>query len=278
SDGFEQTVDFLNARPIRKPKRKDTQVPQPSGPTESVADEDVHRESGDSLVRAATTASSLEAEQNSGNTLQSDEDSLKLDELMELCTNLQNGVLNLEKTKTTQKNEIDSLKRRGRRIDTIDADDEITLVNGVENEMFDVDNLGGEEVFVAEQEVAKIYADHQLAKRMQAQEQKDLSDAEKDTLFQQLLEKRRKALKRVNIFEDIRIELVKEKRAGEELIQDSIKKQKVEDDKEKAELKQLVETIPDEEEVAIDAIPLAVKSPRIVDWKIHKEAKKATIK
>ncbi|GJX69675.1 hypothetical protein Tco_0305402 [Tanacetum coccineum] len=30
----------------------------------------------------------------------------------------------------------------------------------------------------------------------------------------------------------------------------------------------------DEEEVAIDAIPLAVKSPSIVDWKIHKEGRK----
>ncbi|GJY22403.1 hypothetical protein Tco_0396061 [Tanacetum coccineum] len=51
----------------RKPKRKDTQVPQPSGPTDIVADEVVHKELGDSLVRAATTASSLEAEQDSGN-------------------------------------------------------------------------------------------------------------------------------------------------------------------------------------------------------------------
>nr|GEV39003.1 hypothetical protein [Tanacetum cinerariifolium] len=39
---------------------------------------------------------------------------------------------------------------------------------------------------------AKIDADHQLAERMQAQEQKELSIAEKATLFQQLLEKRRK--------------------------------------------------------------------------------------
>nr|GEY19258.1 hypothetical protein [Tanacetum cinerariifolium] len=51
-----------------KPKRKDTQVPQPSGPTEFVEDEDVHKELGDSLVRAATTASSLEAELDSGGT------------------------------------------------------------------------------------------------------------------------------------------------------------------------------------------------------------------
>nr|GEV73445.1 uncharacterized mitochondrial protein AtMg00810-like [Tanacetum cinerariifolium] len=51
--------------------------------------------------------------------------------------------------------------------------------------------------------------------------------------------------------------------------------QKVKDDKEKAELKQLMETIPIEEEVEIDAISLAVKSPWIIDWKIHKEGKKS---
>ncbi|GKA62327.1 hypothetical protein Tco_0761846 [Tanacetum coccineum] len=67
----------------------------------------------------------------------------------------------------------------------------------------------------------------------------------------------------------------KEKRAGEELIQESSKKQKVDDDKETAEFKQCMEIIPDEEEVTIDAIPLAVKSSRIVDWKIYKEGKKS---
>ncbi|GKF18025.1 hypothetical protein Tco_0062943 [Tanacetum coccineum] len=44
----------------RKLKRKDTQVPQPSDPIENVADEAVHKELGDSLVRDATTTSSLE--------------------------------------------------------------------------------------------------------------------------------------------------------------------------------------------------------------------------
>ncbi|GKA19017.1 hypothetical protein Tco_0698932, partial [Tanacetum coccineum] len=51
----------------RKPKRKDTQVPHPSGPIDIIADEAVYTELGDRLVRAATTASSLEAEQDSGN-------------------------------------------------------------------------------------------------------------------------------------------------------------------------------------------------------------------
>ncbi|GKB08818.1 hypothetical protein Tco_0837130 [Tanacetum coccineum] len=36
-----------------------------------------------------------------------------------------------------------------------------------------------------------------------------------------------------------------------------------------------MEIIPNEEEVTINAIPLAVKSPSIVDWKIHKEGKKS---
>ncbi|GJW94456.1 hypothetical protein Tco_0174128 [Tanacetum coccineum] len=319
-----------------------------------------------------------------GNILQSDEDILKLDELMALCTTLQNRVLDLEKTKTTQHNEIASLKRSVKklekvessdneeslgedaskqgRINDIDADKEITLVS-----VYDVNVSTGEEVFVAKQDVvkevveyktqeerlarekakkeeeanialietwddiqAKIDADHQLAKRMQAQEQEELSIEEKATLFQQLLEKRRKhfaakraeekrnkpptkaqqrkimctylknmegyklkdlklkefdsiqemfdrAFKRVNTFEDFRTELVegKEKRAGTELIQEITKKQKVEDDKETAELKQLMKIIPDEDEVAIDAIPLAVKSPTIVDWKIYKEGRKS---
>ncbi|GKF28470.1 hypothetical protein Tco_0094812 [Tanacetum coccineum] len=86
-----------------------------------------------------------------------------------------------------------------------------------------------------------------------------------------------RAFKRVNTFEDFRTELVegKENRAGIELVQKITKKQKVGDDKETTELKQLMKIIPDKEEVAIDAIPLAVKSPSIVSWKIYKEGRKS---
>nr|GEZ05956.1 hypothetical protein [Tanacetum cinerariifolium] len=51
----------------QKPTRKDTQVPQSNGPTEYVIDEALHKKLGDSLVRAATAASSLEVKQDSGN-------------------------------------------------------------------------------------------------------------------------------------------------------------------------------------------------------------------
>ncbi|GKF72319.1 hypothetical protein Tco_0208433 [Tanacetum coccineum] len=46
----------------RRSKRKDTEVPQPSGPTTNVVDEAVNKEMDDSLERVATTATGLEAE------------------------------------------------------------------------------------------------------------------------------------------------------------------------------------------------------------------------
>ncbi|GKB93475.1 hypothetical protein Tco_0979612 [Tanacetum coccineum] len=102
----------------RKPKRKDTQVPQPSGPSENVADEAVHKDLGDSLVRAATTASSLESKQDSGNItkIRSKETP---NESSSLGTTSGGGpiVLDLEKTKTTQQNKIDSLKRRVKKLE-----------------------------------------------------------------------------------------------------------------------------------------------------------------
>ncbi|GKC08108.1 retrovirus-related pol polyprotein from transposon TNT 1-94 [Tanacetum coccineum] len=157
---------------------------------------------------------------------------------------------------------------QGRKINVINADEDITLINvqdDVDNEMFDVNILNSKEVFVAgknenvveevvdavqvstaatvvtitTEEItlaqalealktskpkvkgivfqepstttttttissqqsqdnewddiqAKIDVDYQLAERLQAQEQEELSDAEKATLFQQLQEKKRK--------------------------------------------------------------------------------------
>ncbi|GJT50134.1 hypothetical protein Tco_0976291 [Tanacetum coccineum] len=134
----------------RKPKRKDTEIPQFSGLTDNVADEAVNEEMDDSLQRAATTVTSLDAEQDRGggpkrqetmgntiaqtrlenvsktsndpllargNILRSGEDSLDLNELMELCKILQQMVLDLETTKTTQANEIASLEKRVKKLE-----------------------------------------------------------------------------------------------------------------------------------------------------------------
>ncbi|GKF01877.1 hypothetical protein Tco_0028800 [Tanacetum coccineum] len=189
----------------RKPKKKNTKVPQPSGSTDNVVDEAVNEEIDGSLVRAATTASCLEAEQYSGNILKtrskaipieasslgttsgggrrrqdtmgdtiaqtrfenvsktsndsllagvntprSDEDRLKLNELMEICIKLQQRVLGLENTKTAQAHDID-------------ADERITLVNETtenqgrftDEDMFGVNDLNGDEVIINNVDVVK---------------------------------------------------------------------------------------------------------------------------
>ncbi|GKD65855.1 hypothetical protein Tco_1307963 [Tanacetum coccineum] len=189
------------------------------GPTTNVADEAVNKEMDDSLVRVATTASSLEAEQDNGNidktqskatpnepsslgtsssggprrqetmgdtitktrsenvsklsnnslfargnTLRSGEDSLKLQELMALCTTLQSRVLALETTNTTQANEIafnafdktllDEITKG--RIAYIDVNKDIYLVNvHTDEDMFGVNDLDGDEVIVDNIDVVK---------------------------------------------------------------------------------------------------------------------------
>ncbi|GJU17534.1 hypothetical protein Tco_1145500 [Tanacetum coccineum] len=115
-------------------------------------------------------------------------------------------------------------------------------------------------------------------KNMAGWKPKDL----KTNSFANVQELFEKAMKRVNTFVHMDTELVEgsetreeesSKRAGDELEQENSKKQKMEDDKETAELQSIMEVIPDEEKVAVDVIPLATKPPNIVDWKIIKEGK-----
>ncbi|GJX32476.1 hypothetical protein Tco_0242331 [Tanacetum coccineum] len=279
---IQPSTQHQKTQQTRKPKRKDTQVPQPSDPIKNVADEAVHKELGDSLVRAVTTASSLEAEQDSsninntqskatpnesssqgtnsgggprcqetigdtiartmfesvskhsndsllarGNTLRSDEDRLKLDELMALyeavhkelgdslvrdattassleaeqdsgggprCQETIEDTIARTRFDSVSKHSNDSLLARGNtlqsdedrlkldelmalfglttrvesydneeslgedaskqgRIDAIDADEDITLVSVVDH---DVNVSADEEVFVGEQEVVRV--------------------------------------------------------------------------------------------------------------------------
>ncbi|GJT29873.1 putative reverse transcriptase domain-containing protein [Tanacetum coccineum] len=157
---------------------------------------------------------------------------------------------------------------------------------------------------------AKIDVDYQLAERLQAQEQEELSDAEKATLFIQLLEKRRKhfAAKRAEVekkqttnkssIEKDNVYLPKEHGSDTKLndlnLKDFDSFQEIYDKqskristrryneakggmmtKRRAKLKRCLEITPVKEEVIIDVVPLAVKSPSIVGWKIHKEGRKS---
>nr|GEX91122.1 xylulose kinase-1 [Tanacetum cinerariifolium] len=156
---------------------------------EHVAYEAVYKELDDRLVRVATTASSLEAEQDSGN-IDKTESKETPNEASSLRTTLGGGL----RTKTTQALKITSLKRRVKKLEKkqrsrthklkrlykiglitrvdsfkddqslsedaskqrkkihdIDADEDITLLNDQDDaDMFDVNDLHGEEVFVKE--------------------------------------------------------------------------------------------------------------------------------
>nr|GEU94972.1 ribonuclease H-like domain, reverse transcriptase, RNA-dependent DNA polymerase [Tanacetum cinerariifolium] len=240
------------------------------------------------LVRVSTTAFSLEAEHDC------DEQSVSED-----------------------------ASKQERKINDIDADEDITLVNDQDDaKMFDVNDLHGEEVFVKKgvvdkevsaagevnaasiattvsaaatittdeitlaQALVEIKTSKPKAKGVFIQEPsesittttslKKSQDKGKAIMIEEPLKPKKKvqlmfdeeaALKLVNTYVDFRTELVEgsSKRAGEELTQESAKKQNVDDDKETTKLKELMEIIPDKEELAIDAIPLAVNSLKIVD-------------
>ncbi|GJW41241.1 hypothetical protein Tco_0067086 [Tanacetum coccineum] len=327
----------------RKSKKKNTKVPRPSGSTDNVPDENVPTTSNDPLL--------------------SGEDRLKLTELMDLCTNLQKKVLDLEKAKTAQDSEIASLKkkvkklerrnksrtmrlkrlRKGRKIAYIDADVEVTLIDETQgrnddNLMFDTGVLDEQEVKVekvvstaevtSESATTTIVNELTLAQTLieikaakpkvrgvmiqdpsefttttttttpaalkpsQDKGKAKMNESEKplkkkDQIMYNQEDMFDKAFKRVNTFVDYKTELVKgsEKRAEDstkrtstKLEQEVDKKQKinnakVDDDQEEAKMKELMNIVPDEEEVAINAIPLATKPPCIADWKIIKEGK-----
>ncbi|GJV57177.1 hypothetical protein Tco_1458182 [Tanacetum coccineum] len=454
---IESTSQPLNKQRSRRPKKKDTQIPQSSVPGDNVADEDVNEKMDDSLVRATTTASGLEAEQDSVLALEN----TKTAQAQEI-TSLKLNVKKLEKKGGSRTHKLKILYKVGRsarmvssneaslgdqedaskqerKIDDIDKDAKITSVDETQGRygddiMFDVSDLVGKEVFVAEQGVPdskkdpsesitttptlttttaattitavntrpkakglviheeeqattptvssqqpsqvkaldkgkwimveepvkmkkkdQISLDEELAFKLQAEEEEEerlarekaqqIKEANivawdnKSKLFVQLLEARKKhfaviraqeernkppnkaqkrntmstylknmagykhnqlknnnfddiqklfdkAMKKVNTFVDMDTELVEgsEVRAeGSEIrVEGSSKRggwevggeQKLEEDKETTELQRLIEVVPDKEEVAIDAIPLATKPPSIVDYKIHKEGKK----
>ncbi|GKE01851.1 hypothetical protein Tco_1389834 [Tanacetum coccineum] len=144
---------MLTHTPRRAKRGRDTEIPQSSSPPKKFSDEVVYTREDDRVVRAATTATSLEAEQESGsgprcpdtklgdadaqtrfktaskqsrdpplsevNTSGSGEDKGRpnINELIVICTNLSNKVLALETSKTAQDLVIKKLKKKVKRLE-----------------------------------------------------------------------------------------------------------------------------------------------------------------
>nr|GEW14989.1 hypothetical protein [Tanacetum cinerariifolium] len=151
------------------------------------------------------------------NTPQSGENSLKLTELMELCTNLQQRVFALEATKTTQAQEIVSLKRRVKKfkkkqrsrthklkilhkvgfsarakssdegLGLEDASKQESIIEDLDADK-DITLVNDQEMFDTDKDLHN----EEVVVKQETEEQQELNEKEKAKLFMELLEKRRK--------------------------------------------------------------------------------------
>nr|GEU54686.1 retrotransposon Orf1 [Tanacetum cinerariifolium] len=229
----------------RKPRRKITEVPQPSDPTKYVADEAVIEEMDDSLERTAPIEPESVKKLSKKDQLMVDEElAFKLQVKEEEEERIQEELTDAEKAKLFMQ----FLEKR-RKLSATKRDEE----------------MRNRPPTIAKQRIIMC----SYLKNMDGWKLKSL----KKKSFAEIQELFDKAMKKVNTFVDFRTELVEEssmkaeaeitqegslKRAGNELEQERSKKQKMEDDKESEELKKCLEIIPDEEDdVTIDATPLS---------------------
>ncbi|GKC88550.1 hypothetical protein Tco_1149199 [Tanacetum coccineum] len=124
---------------------------------------------------------------------------------------------------------------------------------------------------------AMMEADFELAQRLQAEEQGEITIEERSRLFVELMNRRKKHFAKLRAKEIRRKPPTKAQKKN--LISTYLKNMETyeheeaeEDDK--AEMKMHMEVVQDDEEIAIDAIPLATKPPMIVEYKIVKEGQK----
>nr|GEV33841.1 hypothetical protein [Tanacetum cinerariifolium] len=195
------------------------------------------------------------------------------------------------------------------RIAEIDADKDLSLINETvqdqgrinDEDLFGVNDVDGDEVIVdvtAEEERtarekneanrvaikewddvhATIDADRQLAKQLQAQEREQLSIEERSKLLAKLIKSRKNFVAMDSeVMEGSKktqseVTECSSKRAGDEIEQESAKRQRLEKEDDTSELKRCLEIVPeDDDDVTIEATPISSKSPIIVDYNIYKE-------
>nr|GEV53041.1 hypothetical protein [Tanacetum cinerariifolium] len=194
---------------------KVTEVPQPSDPT-SVADEAVNEKMDDSLERDATTATSLDAEQDRAGQRRRRSRTHGHKRLYKVGLSAR-----VESSKDEGLGE-ENASKQGRIVD-IDANKDITLIRvttAATTPAISIDEVTlaqalaelkhikpkakakgivfhepEESTTTTTARIPKLKSqdkDYQLAERLQAKEQQELNDEEKAKLFMQLLEKRRK--------------------------------------------------------------------------------------
>nr|GEW23248.1 probable serine/threonine-protein kinase WNK9 [Tanacetum cinerariifolium] len=133
---------------------------------------------------------------------------------------------------------------------------------------------------------ATIDADRQLAEQQRKLKRSEINHLQRFDAVKKMFDK---AYKKLNTFVAMDSEVVERsnntesevtegssKRPGDELKQESSKRQRLEDDDDSAQLKKNLEIVPnDGDDVTVDAKSLSYKSQTIVDYKIHKKGRKS---
>nr|GEU91315.1 hypothetical protein [Tanacetum cinerariifolium] len=224
SDDGEMTffLGLQKKQRLMKTKRKVTEVAQPSDPIEPVIDEAVNEEMDDSLERAATAATSLDAEQDGGAKKPWEMLLLRLEELRSLKGEGGQGLMGLKDyTKLDCLQEWNHLKMKvwvkrmhpGEDKGVYCITDENVFETEVDAAQIQVTNATTTPtILIDEVTLAQTLPElkdtnprprlkdfYQLAETLQAEEQQELNDEEKAILFIQLFKKRKKffAAKRV---------------------------------------------------------------------------------
>nr|GEY51900.1 hypothetical protein [Tanacetum cinerariifolium] len=197
----------------------------------------------------------------------------------------------------------------------IDADEDLSLIDETaqdqgrmnEEDMFRVNDIDGNEVIVDVTTGENVEQDATIAKKEVSTATGKVvttaEDVEKDQIaFDEEVARKLDAHMKAKMEEEERIAKKKDeenialieecddvqptidadkqsKRAGDEIEQESAKRQRLEKEDDTTELKRCLEIVPkDDDDVTIKATPLSSKSPTIVDYKIYKEGKKSYFK
>ncbi|GJV18642.1 hypothetical protein Tco_1367662 [Tanacetum coccineum] len=285
----------------RKP-RKDTKIPQSSGPTDNVVDKAVNKEMDDSLERAATIATRLDVEQDM-------KDSSKKGKIDDIDANEDIYLVNVHRDE-------DMFGVNNLEGDEVIVETEVDHEVVVETEVASKDvNLSVDEVTLAQAlaalKSAKPKADKVMLQELEKgtitttivattvtaastrpkakglviheEEQATTPTVSSQQPSQVKVQDKDKAQMLAELEEVDRLVRQREEEANiiswdnvQAMIDADYQMEQTNASRRSREVdfKGLIEVVPNKEDLAIDAIPLATKPSSIVDYKIHKEGKK----
>nr|GEU80045.1 hypothetical protein [Tanacetum cinerariifolium] len=268
----------------RKTRRQDTELPQTSVPTKTVADEAINEEMHDSLKRATNTATSLDAEHDRGN-ISKNQSKATPNEPSSLGTSSGGGPKRQDTIAQTRSGNVSKFSNDPplSRVNTLGSEDDIIQFKAL-MELYT--KLSDRVLSLETTKTAQATEIANLKKRVKRLERKrksrshglkrlykvGLSTRVKSSTDEESLDE---DIFGVNDQDDTLMFDADKDLQGDELDQERSKKQKIEDENESAEIKSCLEIVPDDgDEVTINATPLSSKSPTIVDYKIYKEGRK----